>query len=71
MKKILSTLLLTFLLQGCFHQRIDDYDIKRAIAQCEGVDKIVLIQADFAGVEQVRCKGKAQSFLKEVHNDEK
>lgn len=44
------------LLNGCFYQSVNKWDIERAITLCGNINNIVEIHASFDGAERVTCK---------------
>lgn len=54
MKKYIVAICL--LLNGCFYQSVNMWDIERAITLCGNLDNVVEITASFDGNERVICK---------------
>lgn len=58
--KILTAIAFAVVLSGCY-QTVSGYDIERAIRQCEGLENVQRILADFTGTEDVTCKDNRKS----------
>lgn len=54
------------LLSGCFYQKLDNTDIKKALHYCEGVENIKETNSTAFGDEYVTCTDGARTHLMEV-----
>ena len=54
------------ILSGCFYQRIDQFDIQRAISYCGSIENVVIIEANFLADESARCINKPSKSLYDV-----
>lgn len=54
MKKFI--VLICLVLNGCFYQTVNQWDIERAIKFCGGLENVVLITSAFEGTEQATCR---------------
>jgi hypothetical protein len=64
--KILSIIVCSLLLQGCFYQTINHWDIERAAYFCNGIEAVVEITARFDGEEHVTCHNGDATYLIKV-----
>lgn len=53
--KILSTLVLALLLQGCYYQAVSDYDIKMAQDFCKDKEGVDYAQSWWIGTVKIYC----------------
>lgn len=61
MKKFI--VLICLVLNGCFYQTVNQWDIERAIMRCGKIENVVEIEALFEGSERVTCKPENKTSL--------
>jgi len=63
MKKVVSVILVTLSLSGCFYQSVNQYDIQRAITICGSIEKVVAVYSHFTSDETVLCTTGPENSL--------
>jgi hypothetical protein len=53
--KLLPIVACTLLLQGCFYQTVNQWDLQRATYFCGSVEAVVEVQSTFLGDEFITC----------------